>query len=51
MHGAAGPHREDCGGKTFGGPSFIVVDVDDARWRLRTVRTVRFDRAASPRRC
>ena len=35
--GAAGRNR------TFGGPSLIVVDVDDARWRLRTVH---FDRVS-----
>ena len=35
--GAAGRNR------TFGGPSLIVVDVDDARWRLRTMH---FDRAS-----
>ena len=38
--GAAGRNR------TFGGPSLVVIDVDDARWR---VRTVRFDPV--PARC
>ena len=39
--GAAGRDR------TFGGPSLVVIDVEGARWRLRTVR---FERAAAPRR-
>ena len=39
--GAAGRNR------TFGGPSLVVIDVDDSRWRLRTVH---FERTAPRRR-
>ena len=39
--GAAGRNR------TFGGPSLVVIDVDDSRWRLRTVC---FERAPPRRR-
>lgn len=39
--GAAGRSR------TFGGPSLVVIDVDDSRWRLRTVH---FERATPRRR-
>ena len=39
--GAAGRNR------TFGGPSLVVIDIDDARWRLRTVR---FDPVSRSRR-
>ena len=40
--GAAGRDR------TFGGPSLVVIDVDAARWRLRTVRFERFPVSSRP---